>query len=311
MANITGSLAVHKVVVGGLLCERIFFPALILLSGASVLESLPTYEHRDHLTGETLTCTKCPPGTYMAAHCSATTDTKCAPCSEDHFTALWNYLPRCLYCSNFCSDNQEVESECSATGNRECRCKEGHYWIGHFCVRHAACAPGYGVKTAGTAQMNTVCERCAEGSFSSSSSALDPCVKHKECAAGEIALLNCSISHNTVCGTCDDVVNGGGTYRAFLFGLFHGREVRIPKMRRFVTRYIHKSRAGRRVRGKALSLQRGLFLDQIGSWLNQAPKKELKNLPEMLRVTGLCATAEKLQSRLREIGQQHPNCTLV
>ncbi|TKS81834.1 Tumor necrosis factor receptor superfamily member 6B [Collichthys lucidus] len=148
-----------------------------VLCGTSAVESVPKYEHKDPSTGEILTCDKCPPGTHMAAHCTATTPTKCAPCKADHYTELWNYLPRCLYCNNFCFDNHEVEKECSAVNNRVCRCKEGFYQTHDFCMKHSECGTGQGVFTRGTSQMDTVCELCAEGYFSSSSSALDSYIR--------------------------------------------------------------------------------------------------------------------------------------
>lgn len=127
--------------------------ALFLLSGslcgASVVDPVPTFDHRDPVTGEILKCPKCPPGTFMSAHCTATTRTQCQPCRDGHFTDLWNYLPRCLYCSNICTGNQEVETECSPTTNRICRCKEGFYSADDFCIRHTECGPGYGVQTKG------------------------------------------------------------------------------------------------------------------------------------------------------------------
>lgn len=130
----------------------LFLLSSSLLCGASAVKSVTTYERQDPSTGETLICDKCPPGTHMTEHCTANTRTKCAPCIEDHFTALWNYLPRCLYCNNFCYENQEVEKECSATGNRVCRCKEGFYLSDDFCIRHSECKPGLGVKTKGIYQ---------------------------------------------------------------------------------------------------------------------------------------------------------------
>uniref|UniRef100_A0A669F7I7 TNFR-Cys domain-containing protein n=1 Tax=Oreochromis niloticus TaxID=8128 RepID=A0A669F7I7_ORENI len=174
-------------------------PVLFLLSGslcgASVVDPVPTFDHRDPVTGEILKCPKCPPGTFMPAHCTATTRTQCQPCRDGHFTKLWNYLPRCLYCSNICTGNQEVETECSPTTNRICRCKEGFYSADDFCIRHTECGPGYGVQTKGTQQTNTVCEKCPAGYFSSSSSAVDLCVKHQECTSGKQCSLVCSPLH--------------------------------------------------------------------------------------------------------------------
>nr|XP_046256771.1 tumor necrosis factor receptor superfamily member 6B-like [Scatophagus argus] len=295
--------------------STLLLPLLLLLSGvlcgASEVESVPTYERQDPTTGEILICAKCPPGTHMSAHCTATTPTKCEPCKDDHFTELWNYLPRCLYCNNFCYENQVVEKECSPTSNRVCRCKEGFYWADDFCMRHSECGPGHGVKTRGTPQMNTVCERCAEGSFSNSSSALDPCVNHQECASGELVLLNGSIYHDSVCGTCEDLASEGETFREFLTGFFSMHRMRVSKMKKFVSRYIQKAGVGRRVRGTSLPKQRGPLLDRIRAWLNEAPEEELKKLPNMLRTTHLNSMAQKLKQTFNEIKQQSPSCTLV
>lgn len=134
--------------------SQLIATALFLLSGslcgASVVDPVPTFDHRDPVTGEILKCPKCPPGTFMSAHCTATTPTQCQSCKDGHFTDLWNYLPRCLYCNNLCTGNLEVETECSPTTNRICRCKEGFYSADDFCIRHTECGPGYGVQTKGT-----------------------------------------------------------------------------------------------------------------------------------------------------------------
>uniref|UniRef100_A0A3Q4B1H3 TNFR-Cys domain-containing protein n=1 Tax=Mola mola TaxID=94237 RepID=A0A3Q4B1H3_MOLML len=273
-------------------------PALLLLSSVlwcdSAGDSVPTYQRKDPSTGGTLTCAKCPPGTHMVAHCTATTATQCAPCRDDHFTELWNYLPRCLYCNIFCSENQEVETECSARHNRVCRCKEGFYWSNAFCDRHAECGPGFGVQTKGTPKTNTVCEQCAEGYFSASTSALDSCVNHQECALGQVAFLNGSMYHDTVCGTSEDFAKGGELYRMFLSGFFSMHRMRLAKMKKFIRR----PRAPK---------QRGPLMDQIKTWLSEAPVEQLKKLPHMLKATQLNSMAEKLEKALHEIQQQDPS----
>ncbi|XP_051262896.1 tumor necrosis factor receptor superfamily member 6B isoform X2 [Dicentrarchus labrax] len=288
-------------------------PALFLLSGvlysASAVDPVPTYEREDPLTGDTLICEKCPPGFHLVAHCTATTPTQCAPCKGEQFTEFWNYLPRCLYCSNFCFDNQEVQKECSAVNNRVCRCKEGFYYANDFCVEHTQCGPGHGVLTRGTSETNTLCVSCAQGFFSSSSSALDSCVIHQECANGQIVLLPGSVYHDTVCGTCTDLANGGETSRTFLSAFFSNHRMRVSKMKKFVARYIHKSGGERRIRGTVLPRQRGPLLDQIKAWLAESPDVQLKKLPAMLRATQLSSMAEKLERRLNEI-KQH-NCAAV
>ncbi|AWO96889.1 putative tumor necrosis factor receptor superfamily member 11B-like [Scophthalmus maximus] len=285
--------------------SMLLLPALFLLSGVLcavpvAVESVPTFEFRNQLTGEILTCAKCPPGTHMTAHCTASTPTGCAPCRSEHFTELWNYLPRCLYCNNICSENQEVETECSPMSNRVCRCTDGFYWANDFCVRHSECEPGQGVQAKGTSQTNTVCEPCSNDSFSSSSFALETCVKHQECASGKTELLPGSVYHDTVCGTCEELANGGETLRTFLSGFLAMHRMRVAKMKRFVTRYIDKS----------VPRQRGPLLLQIRAWLAQAPEEQLRKLPQMLQMSQLSSMAEKLQKRLLEIKLQSPGCSL-
>ncbi|ROL42092.1 Tumor necrosis factor receptor superfamily member 11B [Anabarilius grahami] len=120
---------------------------LMLLShmDASTVE-VPTYQHEDPLIRQILTCTRCPAGTHMRAHCTASEDTVCSSCPKDHFTQFWNYLPKCLYCSTFCVENQYIKKECSPTNNRVCQCKEGYYWQADFCIKHTECPSGYGVQ---------------------------------------------------------------------------------------------------------------------------------------------------------------------
>uniref|UniRef100_A0A3Q3NHT2 TNFR-Cys domain-containing protein n=1 Tax=Mastacembelus armatus TaxID=205130 RepID=A0A3Q3NHT2_9TELE len=177
----------------------------ILLLLFLIVECDPTYVHLNHRTGEVLICAQCPPGTHMTAHCTATTPTMCSPCKREHFTELWNYLPRCLYCNTLCTENQEVATECSPVSNRVCRCKEGFYWSDEFCIEHSECGPGYGVQSKGTSQRDTVCAKCPRGYFSNSSSALEPCVKHRQCASDQIVLLPGSLYQDRMCASCEDL----------------------------------------------------------------------------------------------------------
>ncbi|XP_059195897.1 tumor necrosis factor receptor superfamily member 6B-like [Centropristis striata] len=284
--------------------SMLLLPALLcVLRGVSAGDPVPTFVHRDTRTGETLTCNKCPPGEYMSAYCTATTPTQCAPCRNQHFTELWNYLPRCLYCYTFCSENQEVETECTATTNRVCRCKQGFYATGDFCMRHSECGPGHGVKTNGTLTMNTVCEKCADGYFSTSSSAVDQCVKHQGCATGQIALLPGSIYQDTMCGSCEDLANVD-TLRAFFQEFFSMNKLRPGRMKLFLTRYIQKAD------DVTLPGQRGPVLDQIRAWLAQATVEQLKSMPQMLTDSKLCVMREKLEKIVSDIKQQSPSCTV-
>ncbi|XP_047453806.1 tumor necrosis factor receptor superfamily member 6B-like [Mugil cephalus] len=298
---------------GGKMGNRglLFLPALLLLSGvlcgASAVDPIPTYEHQDRSTGKILQCNKCPPGNYMGAHCTATSPTRCYPCIPDYYTELWNYMPMCLYCSNLCSENQEVEKECSSTSNTVCRCKEGFYASDDFCFPHSECGPGQGVLTKGTLQKDTVCEHCPDGYFSNSSSTSDLCVKHQECPSTQLVLLHGSAYHDTVCGSCEDLANGGDTLRTFLSTFFSSHRMRVRRMKRFIHKYIQKSGEDRCA---TLPKKRGPLLDIIREWLVQAPEEELRKLPAKLKACDLRVMAEKLEKRLTEIKHGSLNCTL-
>ncbi|XP_061675969.1 tumor necrosis factor receptor superfamily member 6B-like [Syngnathoides biaculeatus] len=292
---------------------------LLLLCGVhchdSASESPPTYKHRDPSTGETLACNKCPPGTRMSAHCTAAAQTQCAPCRDEHFTELWNYLPKCLYCSDSCSGDKEVEVECSPRRNRVCRCKEGLHMTGDYCNRHSECARGHGVLTRGTSKNDTVCQKCSDGFFSSSWSAVEECAKHKTCVDGELVLLNGSATQDTMCGLCEELANGGELLRTFLSSFFTMQRINLWKLIKFVVRYIGPSRKERQTLHRDwVSSPRKLrrhLLDLIQTWLHKAPKEQLEKLPLMLRESQIPSVVEKLDKRLKQIQEQSPNCALM
>lgn len=210
---------------------------LLLHKETSTVEVL-TYQHEDPLTRKILTCTHCPPGTHMSKHCTATEDTVCSPCPEDHFTQFWNYLPKCLYCSTFCVENQYIKKECSTTSNRVCQCKEGYFWQADFCIKHMECPYGYGVQqngildiswalsfsvsklrlwkvfffffSIGTLHGDTKCERCARGTYSAVTSSTSPCVKQTDCKSLDLhVVLRGTSWHDNICSTCKNLQNDG------------------------------------------------------------------------------------------------------
>uniref|UniRef100_H2LJI1 Osteoprotegerin b n=1 Tax=Oryzias latipes TaxID=8090 RepID=H2LJI1_ORYLA len=287
----------------------LYLTALFLLPALHCEDdAAPTYKHRDPSTGKILTCKKCEPGKYMAAHCTATTDTKCLPCGAAHYTELWNYLPKCLYCNNICSLNQEVEIECSATKNRVCRCKQGYYMKDDFCIQHSECGPGHGVRTKGTSQQDTICKKCADGYFSPSSSVLDMCVKHQECADGQLPLMPGSVYHDTLCGSCDDLANDDETLRKFLSAFLDVPRRHVRKMKRFVAKFVRKS--GRRS-GRSCYHQKVSPLKQIREWLANTPAEQLRQIPQKLRNSPFTTLAKKIDARLHTINLQSPNCSLI
>ncbi|GCC19471.1 hypothetical protein chiPu_0000013, partial [Chiloscyllium punctatum] len=170
---------------------------VIYISTEKCKASVPTFQH------EGLTCSRCPPGQHMTLHCTKDHDTVCAPCSANHYTQFWNYLKKCQYCNNFCKENQNVKHECNATHNRVCECKDGYFWEYEFCMKQKACPPGYGVKTAGTPYSSTVCGKCAQGFFSSVTSATAQCKRHTNCTELGLKLdIPGTAWHDNLCSPC-------------------------------------------------------------------------------------------------------------
>ncbi|CAN2389925.1 receptor superfamily member 6b [Pristimantis euphronides] len=126
-------------------CNKMYYSSrvqvlvsLVLVSIAMADEFTSTYEWTDE-TGKSVTCQKCPPGTYVATHCSSTTTTVCQVCPTEHYTQYWNYLEKCRFCNVICQEGEQVQNECSSTHNRVCECQTGYHRRGQYCVKDLEC----------------------------------------------------------------------------------------------------------------------------------------------------------------------------
>ncbi|XP_053309650.1 tumor necrosis factor receptor superfamily member 6B [Spea bombifrons] len=166
---------------------------------------VPTYEWTDGASGQSVVCEQCPPGTFVAKHCTLETQTRCSPCPDQHYTQYWNYLEECRYCNVFCGAREMLLHECSATHNRVCQCPPGYHRRAHLCVRHTECHPGYGVVLKGTANRDTQCVRCPLGTYSALASATDPCLPHTNCTdKGLTENLPGTPEHDALCTSCSN-----------------------------------------------------------------------------------------------------------
>ncbi|XP_010152852.1 PREDICTED: tumor necrosis factor receptor superfamily member 6B-like, partial [Eurypyga helias] len=120
------------------LLQWMFAPLLLFLAEL-VSGNKPTYQWKDAASNEVITCHQCPPGTFVARHCTQKTETVCDPCPELHYTQYWNYLEKCRYCNVICGEKQVEVQQCNATHNRVCQCQEGYYSEMEFCIRHSGC----------------------------------------------------------------------------------------------------------------------------------------------------------------------------
>uniref|UniRef100_A0A8C9XV11 TNFR-Cys domain-containing protein n=1 Tax=Sander lucioperca TaxID=283035 RepID=A0A8C9XV11_SANLU len=170
-----------------------------------VAAPLLTFRNTDQITGNSLECDRCPPGTFMRAPCTATQKTQCAPCPQGSFTELWNYIGKCLRCG-VCGHNEVEKTACTANSNCQCQCKQGYYHKKNYdmCVRHSECPSGQEVLTKGTADEDTVCQTCPDGSYSDTVS----------------LVLKGSIWHDSMCTSCEELKSRGEITTRLTIGAF-------------------------------------------------------------------------------------------
>ncbi|XP_066495879.1 tumor necrosis factor receptor superfamily member 10A-like [Tiliqua scincoides] len=88
-------------------------------------------------------CKKCPPGTYVSAHCTRSeAEGTCLPCPDDTFFQHKNEHSSCSSCKT-CRLLDEVERKpCTKTNNTQCACKTGSYCSpGLPCETCLKCSP--------------------------------------------------------------------------------------------------------------------------------------------------------------------------
>ncbi|XP_023683299.1 tumor necrosis factor receptor superfamily member 6B [Paramormyrops kingsleyae] len=252
-----------------------------------------TYEYREPASGRKLTCERCPPGTHMVQHCSATKRTQCAPCPPQHYTQEWNYLRRCLYCRQLCGDGQVVSEACSASQNTICQCKLGYFMQDDFCRQHTKCRPGYGVKVKGTAEVDTVCEKCPLGSYSPGGVSEVVCRNHTDCKSLRLqTVLKGGAWHDSLCASCDSLRAGGGLelLRGILLDFFSYHKMSKRKLERFVRQSLYP-------RKQHDSFQNARLQEYLTMWVKVAEVEKLKKLLKMLRRCDLHDAAEKLKKK--------------
>ncbi|KAM6964940.1 tumor necrosis factor receptor superfamily member 21 [Aplochiton taeniatus] len=160
-------------------------PALLSTSSAPPVDRARHYRHVDPGTGVQLVCDKCPAGTYVSRHCSATAVRECARCPPETFTRWENGVQQCHRCRPACPPQRQEKAPCSPTSERVCVCREGTFGGGggsdEACWPHTPCPPGSGVKRRGGAAEDVRCKACAKGTFSDAASSVERCRPHTDC----------------------------------------------------------------------------------------------------------------------------------
>ncbi|XP_078235052.1 tumor necrosis factor receptor superfamily member 8 isoform X1 [Pogona vitticeps] len=136
-------------------------------------------------------CYRCPEGYRAKTACPRDVSSGCTkvPCQSESFLNSNYVTPHCEACVSCNPERHLVETQpCTPTSNRVCQCQAGWYCqttpgkTCHRCNPHSSCKPGFGVRTRGTAERDTVCQKCPPGTFSDEESNTQPCKNHTDCA---------------------------------------------------------------------------------------------------------------------------------
>ncbi|XP_015206827.1 tumor necrosis factor receptor superfamily member 21 [Lepisosteus oculatus] len=148
-----------------------------------------TYNYTDHRTGITVTCDKCPAGTYVSKHCTDTNLRECSPCQNGTYTKRVNGIERCHRCQEPCLAPFIEKRPCTALSDRECTCSPGFFINNETCRPHSQCSKGWGVRRKGSQVEDVKCRTCPRGTFSDVSSSVLKCRTHTNCTAQGLAII--------------------------------------------------------------------------------------------------------------------------
>ncbi|XP_058245660.1 tumor necrosis factor receptor superfamily member 14-like [Hemibagrus wyckioides] len=130
-------------------------------------------------------CPMCAPGSHVYRHCTEFVSTTCVPC-VDSFTSEPNGLLKCLSCA-VCDPGQglRVKTACTRISDTVCEPLEGFYCTNYEkgsctqAVEHKKCSAGQYINQKGTADKDTECAGCKNGTYSDGS--LENCKQHTKC----------------------------------------------------------------------------------------------------------------------------------
>ncbi|KAG9270930.1 tumor necrosis factor receptor superfamily member 14-like [Astyanax mexicanus] len=153
-------------------------------------------------------CSMCEPGFYVGRNCTKDTQTRCFPCGDSCYSSEPNHYSECKKCT-VCDSGLglRVKTSCTAFSDSVCEVLDGHYCTdrtGESCsraLRHAPCSPGQFIVNTGTADRDTVCSGCAEGTFSNGS--LHTCQTHSHCEL--MGMITVSVGTKTADSECSNL----------------------------------------------------------------------------------------------------------
>ncbi|CAL8280107.1 unnamed protein product [Boreogadus saida] len=151
-------------------------------------------KHFDEYSTEEGCCPTCPPGMHVNRHCTEFRSTSCASCTEGTFQDGNNGREQCFSCKHCDAGlGLKVKKSCSSTSDAVCETLDGFFCSdsnGGGCratQRHTVCSPGQYIGQRGTADKDTECLPCTDGTFSIGTST--SCQYHTKCESKELKLM--------------------------------------------------------------------------------------------------------------------------
>ncbi|XP_066481830.1 tumor necrosis factor receptor superfamily member 11A [Tiliqua scincoides] len=150
------------------------------------IQIAPPCSNEQHYEHAGRCCTKCGPGMYMSAKCTAISETICQPCGTNEYMDTWNEEEKC-FLQKICDQGKALieVNPGNSSFQRQCACTAGYHLNEDCdcCRRNTKCTPGFGVKHPIQEDKDTVCVECLTGYFSDTSSATDECKPWTNCTA--------------------------------------------------------------------------------------------------------------------------------
>ncbi|CAL8261069.1 unnamed protein product [Gadus morhua 'NCC'] len=139
-------------------------------------------------------CPTCPPGMYVSRHCTEFRSTSCASCTEGTFQDGDNGREQCFSCKHCDAGlGLKVKKSCSSTSDAVCEVLDGFFCSDsnrggcRAAQRHTVCSPGQYIGLTGTADKDTECFHCTDGTFSDGASS--SCQSHTKCDSEGLKLM--------------------------------------------------------------------------------------------------------------------------
>ncbi|XP_059915660.1 tumor necrosis factor receptor superfamily member 14-like isoform X21 [Gadus macrocephalus] len=139
-------------------------------------------------------CPTCPPGMHVNRHCTEFRSTSCASCTEGTFQDGNNGREQCFSCKH-CDAGLGLKEKksCSSTSDAVCEVLDGFFCSDsnrggcRAAQRHTVCSPGQYIGQRGTADKDTECLHCTDGTFSDGTSS--SCQNHTKCESVGLKLI--------------------------------------------------------------------------------------------------------------------------